>query len=371
MKRIVITSYFIFLFILSLFSYLFVDANFLSYRFLYSGFSTTNRELVTFLYFLFLCISFVYYGVFLVWSKSKFISLKEIKVLIVGSVLILFIAYPAMLSYDIFNYLLTDKVLFYYHENPYIVMPIEILHEPFLSFTRATNKVALYGPSWLVLAGIPFFLFSYNTILFLFGMKLLVICFYIWLVILIWRISKSAMAVTFFALNPLILYETLISGHNDVVMMAFCLYSFKALKEGKLTISLFSFSIATLIKYSVIVLFPVWIWVAIKTIKNKKIVWERIYMICSVILFLVLMIAPLREEMYPWYAVWFLSFASLLSYRKWIMIFCYLFSVGLMLRYIPYMYTGNYMGLTPLVREMLTFLPLVLFPILIIRYRKK
>ena len=34
-------------------------------------------------------------------------------------------------------------------------MPIEIPNEPYLAFTRAANKTALYGPVWILLTAIP------------------------------------------------------------------------------------------------------------------------------------------------------------------------------------------------------------------------
>lgn len=368
MKKLV-SSYFIFLIILTLFSYLFIDKNFTDLQLLYTGFSVKNREITALIYFVFLSISFIYYVTFLILAKKKKLSLHYIKLLIGGSVAFLFFAYPAMLSYDIFNYVLTDKVLYLYHENPYVVMPIEISNEPFLIFTRAANKIALYGPTWLMLAGIPYFLFSFYTLAFLYGMKLLVIIFYLFLVVLIWKLSKNVFSVVFFALNPLVLYESVISGHNDVVMMAFCLYSFYSLQEKKVFKSFFSYIVGVCIKYSVVALFPIWIWLLVLTVKNKKIDWNKVYVFSSLVLLMVFLASPIREEMYPWYAIWFLPFIALLVYRKWIIFISVIFSFGLMLRYIPFLYTGNYMGLTPVIREILTILPFMVLPVLLIKFK--
>ncbi|MEK7092259.1 MAG: hypothetical protein AAB907_01390, partial [Patescibacteria group bacterium] len=133
-----IWGYGVFLLIFTVFSYLFIDGNFPPLHTLYTGFHTSHRELITSLYFIFISIHFLFYIIF--FRTKNFLSSTRLKKLIILTVGILIFSYSAMLSFDVFNYTTTSKVLFFYKENPYVTMPIEI-NDSFLQYTRASNKV--------------------------------------------------------------------------------------------------------------------------------------------------------------------------------------------------------------------------------------
>lgn len=138
-----------------------------------------------------------------------------------------------MLSFDIFNYTTTSKVLYLYKENPYITMPIEFSNDEFLQYTRAANKVALYGPLWILITGIPYIFNSISFLSSLLVMKVVVAVCYLGIGYLIWRFTKNMYSVALFLLNPLVIIETLISSHNDSVMMLLVLGSYFLLSKRK------------------------------------------------------------------------------------------------------------------------------------------
>src|SRR3989344_8456861 len=131
MNRIVIYCYCFFLLLFLFFSFLFVDPNFFYFEFIYSGIFSSYRDLVTLGYIIFICVFITFY-VYLLFHKAGFEKIY-IK-LIIFSTIILVMAYPAMLSFDIFNYVATAKVLFFYKENPYIIMPVEFSNDSILRF---------------------------------------------------------------------------------------------------------------------------------------------------------------------------------------------------------------------------------------------
>ena len=77
-------------------------------------------------------------------------------------------------------------------------------------------------------------------------------------------------------------------------------------------------------------------------------------------MFGVFLLSPLREELYPWYSIWFIVFATLIP-SKIIKTFVVFLSLGMMLRYIPYMYVGDYLNWMPGVKSILTIAPTLLF----------
>ena len=84
---------------------------------------------------LYLCIIAALFAAYatVLWRK-KAEKIRSVPRWIFALVVILILSYPAF-SYDIYNYIATAKVAFFYKENPYIVMPIEIPNEPMLAFT--------------------------------------------------------------------------------------------------------------------------------------------------------------------------------------------------------------------------------------------
>lgn len=266
-----------------------------------------------------------------------------------------------MLSYDIFNYILTAKVAFFYHENPYIAMPNEFVNDPFLSFTRATNKVALYGPVWIILSGFPHVMGFGNFVLTLFGFKLVVLIFYLLSLLILKRISGNDMVVLLFGLNPLVILETLVSAHNDILMIFLVLFAIYLAKTKKLFYMIIFFTLSFLIKYSTIALLPIFIYIFIKTVRREQLNWSKIYLVSAALMFLVFLVSPIREEMYAWYAMWFLSFVVLQYKNKTLNYLSVSLCFGLLLRYVPFIYLGTYLQPTPAIKEILTFVPTTLF----------
>lgn len=356
--------------VLTLFSYLFVDANFIYFPSILKGFNWQNHILVSFIYLFLISIFFGAYFFLLKNHNLIFPNLGRLKKIIPIFFIPIF-AYPAVVSYDLFNYIATAKVLFYYHENPYIVMPIEFLNDPILLFTHAANKTALYGIFWTFISGIPYLLSFGNYIVSIITFKIFIAIFYFGLILLIWKLTKNKLSVILFAANPLVIIETFISGHNDIVMMFFAFLAVYLLRNKKIFLAVLCFFLSILIKYATLFLVPIFLFAIIQYIKNKKIDWNRFYLIGFISMLAIFFLSPLREEIYPWYAIWPLTFLVLIPQKnKLINIYLGLL-FGLMLSYIPYMYFGTYFGPTPVAKVILICLPpVILFVYQTIRMKK-
>lgn len=353
-KSILIFSYSFFLATVLLFTYLFVDRNILFLRGVYTGFYWDHRGATALIYTLIILVFFIFIFIFL-----KNLNKLSLKILIALTSVFLFFSYPTIASYDIFNYVETSRILFKYHENPYIITPAEFVGDEYLPFTRATNKTALYGPSWTIASGVPYFLGFGNFIFTLFSFKLVSLLSYLGLSFLIFKISKNRLSTALFALNPLVIIESMVSSHNDAFMMFFTLLSFYFLSKRKMFASLSSLTISMLVKFSTIFLLPVYMFAVWKIRKGKQIKWGNIYLYASLSMIFIFLISFFREEIYPWYAIWFLTFSSLIPKVRWLLYLSYGLSLGLLLTYIPYMYLGTYYGLTLILKYILLFSPVM------------
>lgn len=353
MKQILFISYTCLLLSITVFSFLFIDPNLSFLHIYYSGFSFTQREATTFLYIVFICLLFVLYLTALFAYKKKLLTKTDVIRLIATASFVLLFSYPAMLSYDIFNYISTARVAFHYHENPYIIMPIEFTNDPFFTFTRATNKVALYGPLWIILTSVPY-VFGFGTFLIIFfNFKLLILLFFIATLFLIYKITQRLFPVILFGLHPLVLAEVVAGAHNDIVMMFFALLAVYLLTQKKLLLAVVVLLLSILIKYATIFLVPVFLYYLWRSMKGRPWSQQELFLFSGVAMFFVFLLTPIREEMYPWYATWFLTFLVLLQRNWYLVVGSLLFAFALQFGYVPYMYSGNYFGLTPLLRVLL------------------
>lgn len=338
--KLLIPFYVFFILLFTLFSYLFIDPNFIYLSNLYTGVAYSYRLLISIAYGVFIVIFFGFYIYFLAYFKKQKLDFNRLLLLITPLFLLIF-SYPTMISYDIFNYLATAKVTFFYQENPYLVMPIEFLNDTMLMYTRAANKYALYGPSWIVLTGIPFFFSAGNVLFQILLFKILVVIFYIATLFILYKLTKSYYSIIFFGLNPLVIIETFVSGHNDIVMVFFILLGFYLLKQNKITSSFLSLLFSIFIKFASLFLLPVWLYVLYRRSKGKEIKWDKIWIVSFFLMLSIFLLSPIREELYPWYFIWLLPFVALIK-NKNLSLASISLSFGLLFYYIPYMYTGYY-----------------------------
>ncbi len=350
--RILYIFYLLGLICLAVFSWLFIDPNLIYLKILYSGIYT-QRFLVSTIYFLLISLLFVLFWI--MNNKEKnYPRVKKMSLIICA---ILLFSYPAIFSFDIFNYIATSKVTFLYHENPYIMMPIEFIGDPILLFMHAPNKIALYGPFWTLLTGIPFFLGFNNFLSTLITFKLLNILFFLATIRVIYLITKKSESVFYFALNPLVITEALISSHNDIVMMFFGLIGIWFLYKKRIFIGILFFILSILIKYSTIFLLPVIVYLVYSHMVKKKVNLEKVFFGCFILMFSIFALSFMRGEIYSWYFIWPLVFAGVISNNNTFKKILIALSYGLMLRYIPFMLTGNYFGSTPILRTILMIFP--------------
>lgn len=330
------------------FSYEFVDPNFpLPLWERYFFWLRTDGTLTALLFSILIIGFFILYFYFL--KKANQMTPRQVWLLIFLVSLILFFAWPAF-SYDIFNYIATAKVAFYYQENPYLVMPIEFTGDPLLKFMHQANRVAPYGPFWIILAGIPHFLGGNKIVPTLFLFKALTMAFYFGSGWLVYKITKSLFGLVFFSLNPLVLIETLVSAHNDVIMLFWALLAVYCLFDKKKILSLIFLLLSVAVKWVTFILLPLFFLIN----KFKKDFWLLLATAALVGAFFLL---PLFRELYSWYFIWVIGFTSLLPDRRWLAWLGGAFSFGLLLRYLPYLYWRTYAGPTPIIKTIVTFLP--------------
>jgi len=194
----------------------------------------------------------------------KEISKKGLFKLTFVITLLLTFSYNAF-SYDVFNYIFDAKIVTHYHENPYIHKALDFPGDPMLSFMRWTHRVYPYGPVWLALTvplsfvGAGFFLPTFFLFKILAALSYLCSVWFLYKIAVIVKKEKALLVTAIFALNPLVLIESLVSAHLDIVMTALMLMAVYFLFSKKGIKSYVFLALSIGIKYASGFLLPLFI----------------------------------------------------------------------------------------------------------------
>jgi hypothetical protein len=240
-------------------------------------------------------------GALYIHRQEKNGSYKYVMGLIWLGVLVaslLFLFTPAMMTTDAYSYASYGRLLAVYFVNPYFVPPSAFPHDVVYQWIYWKTTVSIYGPIWMVLCSLLSLIAGSSQmgiILVFRGFALLCHFANIALIVATLRTMKRSrrevlLGAFLYGWNPLVLMETGLSGHNDVVMILFILLGlyFCARAESKGTFlqwrgyipPILAFTASALIKFSAapvlaaFVLAPFFATVHADS-HGKKFVWRR------------------------------------------------------------------------------------------------
>jgi len=286
---------------------------------------------------------FMGYAILLKAAYEKKINRKNIWILIFLSCVFLGLSYNAF-SYDFFNYVFDAKIVTHYHQSPYGHKALDYPGDPMLGFMHWTHRLYPYGPVWLAITVPLSFLgggvFTVTLLLFKafsVGIFLLSCC-------IVEKISSkiklnSLLALVFFALNPFVLIESLVSAHNDSTMMALCLVGVYLLFNQKKYSPWMFLGLSIGIKFATVFLAPLFIWFQVSKRKNKT---EIFFFLSTLLMIIAMVLASFRTTFQPWYFLLAIPFLTFLSNKYYVFIPVLAFSFLVLFQYLPYLYTGNY-----------------------------
>lgn len=224
----------------------------------------------------FICLGVLYwFG----WRTAQKTSGRAAWVIVVGGSL----AFSAVLTLlmpfdaaDIFDNIVHGRILGIYGENPFIQVGNQFKQDHFVPYMAWPRSPTAYGPVWEALAGITARLAGdgvpANIILF----KWLAGIFYVAAIgitalLLRRKAPERALAGTLFlAWNPVVLYETLGNGHNDIAMVVWMLAAAWAVAERRFTLAMLATILGGLVKYIPILLAPAVLFMALRTLPEKR-----------------------------------------------------------------------------------------------------
>ncbi|MDP1721743.1 MAG: hypothetical protein Q8L37_00885 [Candidatus Gottesmanbacteria bacterium] len=246
----------------------------------------------------------------------------------------------------------TAKTVLFYGKNPYEVLPMQFISiDPWINVMRWIHLPSAYTPAW-ILVSLPAYFFGFGTfLLILWNFKIIAAIFYLLTIRGIYSILKKVdpdhalLGMAVFAFNPLIIVESLVSGHNDIVMMAVAIWSMVFyIQKKQLFVAWWLLAISIGIKFMTIFLIPSFFFK-----------WSRGIALAGMIVGFVMVV--MGREVLPWYFVWIMPFIALLPGKRNMTLIAGAFSLGLLLRYTPFLYYGHWGDPVPAIKLWVTIMP--------------
>jgi hypothetical protein len=288
------------------------------------------------------------------------------------------------LSHDIYNYMFNAKAVMVYSKDPHVKSALEIAPgDEWLRFMHNVHTEAPYGRTWTYMTLVPSFLGMGKFLPTFVAFKLFMVLGF---AILIWlQKQMHAKNILLFVLNPLVLIETLMNGHNDVWMMALALGSLllvlrvKKLLSWPTLVSALLLLLSTQIKEATLVLIPLWIALVIPEnypslrlrsgqamLRMTKTYWPEI---AALLLFLPLF-TERSQQFHPWYLIWALTFIPFMRVR-YLQVLLVTFSLTSFLRYVPFLLVGEYTDTIQFHMRLITWSAVPIATLLWLGLRKK
>jgi hypothetical protein len=290
---------------------------------------------------------------------------KELWSLIILVTVILAFSYNAF-SYDLFNYIFDAKIVTHYFQNPYLHKALDYPGDPMLSFMHWTHRLYPYGPVWITLTiplsfvGLQFFLPTFFLFKISIAACFLGTVYFIGKVLQKSKLQDELFGIAFFALNPLVVVESLVSAHNDIVMMFFGMWAVYLLMNMGYVRSIILFALSVGVKFATAAIFPVYALIIYLQKKNKRINWQLMFVFMAIIMIVPIIFASFRTSFQPWYLLDIFPFVALVSTDYYAFIPGVVVSLFAVFEYLPFLYTGNWNNPIPLILFWMTACSIIL-----------
>lgn len=318
-----------------------------------------NRPLSTIFYIAIVLLFFIFYLLFLFLAHKKKFTLRQFWTLIIPLSLILGFSYNAF-SYDLFNYIFDAKIVTFYNQNPYFHKALDFPNDPMLAFMHWTHRIYPYGPVWLAITvplsyvGLQVFLLTFFLFKSIAVLSFIGTAFFIGKIVKKIKPENELFSLVLFGLNPLVIIETLVSGHNDSTMMFFSVVAFYLLLNKKYLFAFVVLFLSIGVKFATLVLLPIFIASLVFHKQEKELQWDKIWFFSMILMISTIISASIRTNFQPWYLLFILPFTALFGKKYFILIPTIVISLFSLLQYAPFLYLGNWDRPVPLILYWLT-----------------
>ena len=168
--------------------------------------------------------------------------------------------YPVA-ALDLYDYLMYGRIVLQYGGNPF-TQPPSAFPDPLVGYSPWPHERSVYGPLWQLVSLGPTALSNGSILAGLLLFKALALLCFVGCSVVIWEIlrgvapARAPSGTLLFAWNPLLVFELVGNGHNDVLMVLLLLLAVLALVRGPRLLVFPLLAAAVLTKLPVVALGP-------------------------------------------------------------------------------------------------------------------
>jgi hypothetical protein len=207
------------------------------------------------------------------WKAAQRISTRSAWLIIIGGAVIFVVILLFMYPYDaadLFDNIMHGRIISVYHANPFRDVPAQFATDPFYPYSAWRKSISAYGPGWEMLAGLSALVAGDDLLVNIFVFKAVLAAFLAGcggLIVLILRRlapERALAGLVLFIWNPVVVYETIGQGHNDVAMLFWMLLAIWLLLKKRYTLTILALVIGALFKFIPLLFIPAAVAIALR-----------------------------------------------------------------------------------------------------------
>jgi hypothetical protein len=199
------------------------------------------------------------------WQIVRRTHTRSIWLIVIGGAMVFGAITLFMYPYDaadIFDNIMHGRILSVYGANPFRDVAVQFSADPFFPYIAWRKTISAYGPGWEIIAGLSARLAGNDLLTNVFVFKLVLAGFMAgcagMIVAILRRLApdKILPSVILFLWNPVVVYETIGHGHNDVAMLFWMLLAVWLLLKKRYTLTFLALLMGALFKYIPVLFIP-------------------------------------------------------------------------------------------------------------------
>ncbi|MDQ3328632.1 MAG: glycosyltransferase 87 family protein, partial [Chloroflexota bacterium] len=183
---------------------------------------------------------------------------------------------PGVFSTDLGLYMFYGRMIAVYGENPILAAPIEIVGDPAVGWANWKHLPSAYGPVWLLFSGALSTVAGGDLVTNILVYKTAAVVLHCLTTVVVWAVLRqtrpqiAVWGAVFYGWNPLVLFETVGHGHNDVMVAFFLVLALLAAARRTWLLAVVCLIAGAMVKVYVLVLLPLLVLAWLRTAPDAR-----------------------------------------------------------------------------------------------------